>query len=424
MVKDKPIDQIDIMGSKRNFTEADSGLNNNYLPGLFGSTPFENDEVERLHNALQKKIPPEFIATRPGPFGKSINYIEGNKVVALANDVLGFSGWSSSIVDVTVDFIDMDDNNKVTIGISSIVRVTLKNGAYHEDIGYGIAERINGKGAAFEKAKKEAVTDATKRALRNIGNVLGGCLYDKEFLNSLSKYKREQMKTQGNMMDPNKNNLTSHDFYNSAQNSANNYVINNNMSSTSNSNTENENKIYKTVTNNKYNSNNISKDVENFNANKNQSSINKSDIKCKIESNENQNKLQDKFNGINAKKIKTDDTHMIAEPSITFSQCEIEDDLLSAVEMFEQKQVNNGNVNSINNKVDVSLKNHSSIVPTESLNSEKKQIENIHKKQELCVPNNNMENNNLIARQLRAKQLQAEEKERYKEFYKNHSTKN
>jgi DNA repair and recombination protein RAD52 len=71
-------------------------------------------------------------------------------------------------------------NGKITLGLSTIVRVTLRDGTYHEDIGYGHIENCKGKAAAFEKAKKEAVTDAMKRALRNFGNVLGNCLYDKD----------------------------------------------------------------------------------------------------------------------------------------------------------------------------------------------------------------------------------------------------
>ena len=39
------------------------------------------------------------------------------------------------------------------------------------------------------KCKKEAVTDALKRALRNFGNVLGNCLYDKSFVNEVIKIK-------------------------------------------------------------------------------------------------------------------------------------------------------------------------------------------------------------------------------------------
>jgi hypothetical protein len=39
------------------------------------------------------------------------------------------------------------------------------------------------------RAKKEAVTDATKRALRTFGNVLGNCLYDKEYTKEVVKMK-------------------------------------------------------------------------------------------------------------------------------------------------------------------------------------------------------------------------------------------
>ena len=94
---------------------------------------------------------------------------------------------------------------KISLGLSTIVRVTLKDGTYHEvredhtrifvstdnakDIGYGHIENCKGKAAAFEKAKKEAATDALKRALRNFGNVLGNCLYDKDYLQRVTKVK-------------------------------------------------------------------------------------------------------------------------------------------------------------------------------------------------------------------------------------------
>lgn len=45
------------------------------------------------------------------------------------------------------------------------------------------------KGQVFEKAKKEGTTDALKRALRSFGNVLGNCLYDKEFLEKVVRVK-------------------------------------------------------------------------------------------------------------------------------------------------------------------------------------------------------------------------------------------
>lgn len=39
----------------------------------------------------------------------------------------------------------------------------------------------------MDKARKEAVTDAIKRALRIFGNNLGNCVYDKEHLRSLKQ---------------------------------------------------------------------------------------------------------------------------------------------------------------------------------------------------------------------------------------------
>jgi DNA recombination protein Rad52 len=47
-----------------------------------------------------------------------------------------------------------EDNGRVSCGISAVVRVQLKDGTFHEDIGYGVAEGQKSKAAALEKAKK------------------------------------------------------------------------------------------------------------------------------------------------------------------------------------------------------------------------------------------------------------------------------
>lgn len=68
-------------------------------------------------------------------------------------------------------------------------RVGVNAHHFEQDIGYGNCENFKGKAGAFEKAKKEAVTDAMKRALRNFGNVLGNCLYDKDYLKQVTRLK-------------------------------------------------------------------------------------------------------------------------------------------------------------------------------------------------------------------------------------------
>ncbi|KAG9762981.1 recombination protein Rad52, partial [Aureobasidium melanogenum] len=145
-------------------------------------------EIATLQSRLDKQLGPEYISTRPGNGGGKVHYLAAEKVINLANEVFGFNGWSSAIRDVQIDFCDESPTTgKINLGLSTIVRVSLKDGTFHEDIGYGHIENCKGKAAAFEKAKKEAVTDALKRSLRNFGNVLGNCLYDKDYLQRVTK---------------------------------------------------------------------------------------------------------------------------------------------------------------------------------------------------------------------------------------------
>ncbi|KAH7061440.1 hypothetical protein B0J12DRAFT_592793 [Macrophomina phaseolina] len=164
------------------------------------ANPFDEDrprisqwtaqEIATLQSRLDKQLGPEFISSRKGPNGRTLYYLPAEKAINLANEVFGFNGWSSSIRDTTIDFVDQSQSSgKVSLGLSVIIRVTLKDGTYHEDIGYGHIENCTGKAAAFEKAKKEAATDALKRALRTFGNVLGNCLYDKNYEAKVSKMK-------------------------------------------------------------------------------------------------------------------------------------------------------------------------------------------------------------------------------------------
>ncbi|KAK5072162.1 DNA repair protein rad52 [Lithohypha guttulata] len=152
-------------------------------------------EIATLQSRLNKRLGPEYISTRAGPGNSRVAYLSAEKAINLANEVFGFCGWSSSIQNIQIDFVDENPTKgTISIGLSVVVRVTLRNGAYHEDTGYGGIENCKSKIAAFEKAKKEGTTDALKRALRNFGNVLGNCIYDKEYIAKVSKVKAGQGK--------------------------------------------------------------------------------------------------------------------------------------------------------------------------------------------------------------------------------------
>jgi DNA repair and recombination protein RAD52 len=147
-------------------------------------------EIATLQTRLERQLGPEYISARSGPSGHKVHYIAAEKCIQLANEVFGFNGWSSEIKDISVDFLDENPQTmRINIGISVIMRVILKDGTFHEDVGYGNIENCKGKAAAFEKAKKEATTDALKRALKNFGNVLGNCLYDKDYLQKVTRLK-------------------------------------------------------------------------------------------------------------------------------------------------------------------------------------------------------------------------------------------
>jgi DNA repair and recombination protein RAD52 len=145
-------------------------------------------EIATLQSRLDRQLGPEYLSTRQGPGGGKVHYIAAEKVINLANEVFGFNGWSHSIQNVHVDFVSEKDG-KISLSCSIVCRVTLRDGTYHEDIGCGSIENARSKAAAFEKAKKEAATDSLKRALKNFGNVLGNCLYDKDYLGKVTKLK-------------------------------------------------------------------------------------------------------------------------------------------------------------------------------------------------------------------------------------------
>lgn len=108
-----------------------------------------------LQAKLQKKLGPEFISQRPGPGGGAkLTYAEGWRIINLANDVFGYNGWSSSVVSLTTDFIDKNAaTDRVSIGVTAIVRVSLRDGVFHEDIGYGALDNGKSMAAALDKVR-------------------------------------------------------------------------------------------------------------------------------------------------------------------------------------------------------------------------------------------------------------------------------
>ncbi|MFT7805548.1 DNA repair protein RAD52 homolog, partial [Arapaima gigas] len=152
---------------------------------------YSAEEHRAVQEALRRNLGPEYISTRAAGGGqKVVCYIEGHKVISLANEMFGYNGWSHSISQQTVDFVDLI-NGKFYVGVSAFVKVQLKDGSFHEDVGYGISEGLKSKALSLEKARKEAVTDGLKRALKCFGNALGNCILNKEYLIAINKIPKQ-----------------------------------------------------------------------------------------------------------------------------------------------------------------------------------------------------------------------------------------
>eukprot|EP00668_Euglena_longa_P000454 GGOE01000576.1.p1 GENE.GGOE01000576.1~~GGOE01000576.1.p1 ORF type:complete len:300 (-),score=61.85 GGOE01000576.1:188-1036(-) len=118
---------------------------------------FTDGEFERLKASLAEHLSPELISERTGPS------------------------------EITQDYCELLPSGRYSAGCSAVVRVTLKDGAFHEDLGYGQSENQKSKGTALEWAKKTAISDGLKRALRYFGQALGLSVYDKPYLKAMKE---------------------------------------------------------------------------------------------------------------------------------------------------------------------------------------------------------------------------------------------
>jgi DNA repair and recombination protein RAD52 len=118
-----------------------------------GSSNLRLSETPIIQAKLNRRLGPEYVSQRPAPGGgPKLTYVEGWKIIGLANEVFGYNGWNSTITSLETDFVDMDpESRRWNVGITAVVKITLKDGTHHEDIGYGTGDNLRSKGAALDK---------------------------------------------------------------------------------------------------------------------------------------------------------------------------------------------------------------------------------------------------------------------------------
>ena len=142
-----------------------------------------DDQVAQLAAPLDRQHVRE---RRQG--GSQVSYVEGWHVIAEANRIFGFDGWTRETLSLDLVAererpIGNQQRPGWSVTYTARVRVTVTAGGLTPLVregsgaGHGIDVDL---GQAHESALKEAETDAMKRALMTFGNPFGLALYDKE----------------------------------------------------------------------------------------------------------------------------------------------------------------------------------------------------------------------------------------------------
>lgn len=109
--------------------------------------------------------------------GRELSYLEGHDAISCANYIFGFGNWGYSITHTEYC------TYAPVPYYAARVMLTVKGCMPVEEEGIGIVAKPRDGGEtsaeAHETARKGAVTDAMKRALRTYGNQFGNSLYSK-----------------------------------------------------------------------------------------------------------------------------------------------------------------------------------------------------------------------------------------------------
>ena len=155
--------------------------------------PFNDRQLEQLF----KEINPTRVAKHPY---SGMAYLETWDVLAHLNRIFGFEGWEKHVVScefIFEDFVTWKDKKSDQekqgwdVAYRATVRLIIKDFRtgdpvkVSEDVATGQASHQPSRGDAHDLAIKSAVSDALKRAAKDLGNQFGLSLYDKGSVKSV-----------------------------------------------------------------------------------------------------------------------------------------------------------------------------------------------------------------------------------------------
>ncbi len=152
----------------------------NEMTAYQSMTSFDQQQIDMLHQPLEAR----FIEHRPGGGGKQLAYISAKTAIDTAKRVFGFGKWGYRVVSRSFEKSTNPDGTCTGFFYTADVELYVI-GCPFPFPGEGIGVVTPLKSGAItpdchEKARKEAVTDAMKRALRHYGDQFGLALYDED----------------------------------------------------------------------------------------------------------------------------------------------------------------------------------------------------------------------------------------------------
>jgi DNA repair and recombination protein RAD52 len=144
-------------------------------------SPFTPEQIAQLDQPLD----PKRVKHRSGGGGMQLSYLKGHDAIDTANRIFGYGNWGYDLVGVEMQNVLGEDGGvigcyyaaRVKLSVVGCVPVT-EEGVCPVQEGRNPRARID----AHDMARKGAITDALKRALRCFGDQFGNSLYDNELV--------------------------------------------------------------------------------------------------------------------------------------------------------------------------------------------------------------------------------------------------
>jgi len=144
-------------------------------------SPFTPEQIAQLNQPLD----PKRVKHRQGGGGMQLSYLKGHDAIDTANRIFGYGNWGYDLLGVELQNVMGEDGGviggyyaaRVKLTVAGCVPVT-EEGVCPVQEGRNPRARID----AHDMARKGAITDALKRALRCFGDQFGNSLYDNELV--------------------------------------------------------------------------------------------------------------------------------------------------------------------------------------------------------------------------------------------------